>query len=341
MLRSRSPAPLQPELPRQLHDEARVVAQVALREAPRLHRHPERPLQAAVLQPRRRLPHQPRVEVEGGPDPDLHQRQAVVVVGHPALLLGAAEAHEQHARARGHDVVDDGGVLVLAERPEGWGLGVHDPQAGEPLLELAAHAQQPLGTAAVEADRHAGRGRGLAQVQRQGGAVDARGVGRAEAPQRPHQRHAVRHHQVGPVDDLLEGGVVVGLHRHVHVGDADVAPDRVARPAQDALGGVGVAGGIDAHPEDPQRLQDRELRRGGGRTGRRRGCRRARQRGYRGCRRPGHSVRDHRRRGRNHSPRRRRGGRAGLVEDRRRRHGADSPTSPPRSSCGYRTKAVR
>src|SRR5690606_6257081 len=155
--------------PQELHGsqghEARVVVQVPLPEPPGLHGEAEEPLEAPVLHPRRRLLHAPRVEVERRPYPQLHQRQPVLVSGHPALLLRAAEADEEDPDAGGEYVLHDPLVLLGRELPERRRVRVADVEVGEAPEELRLEAVDGLGRATVEPYGHALAGRCFAYVQ--------------------------------------------------------------------------------------------------------------------------------------------------------------------------------
>src|SRR5690349_6170406 len=107
------------ELRRGSRDDARVVAQVPAPEAPRLLGQPERPLQAGVLHPARRLRDEPGVEVERRADADEHRGvQAPAHRRHPLLLLGHADAHPYDVGPRAVDLVRDDVQLVVVQITE-------------------------------------------------------------------------------------------------------------------------------------------------------------------------------------------------------------------------------
>src|SRR3954469_21363132 len=99
--------------------EARVVAQIAPPQPPRLLSEAEEPLEAESLHERGRLRHQPGMEVEGGADADQDRRsQARAHAGHPLLLLRDADADPDDVRAGGVDSGRDGLVLGVGELAE-------------------------------------------------------------------------------------------------------------------------------------------------------------------------------------------------------------------------------
>jgi hypothetical protein len=77
------------QLRREQRHEPRVTIQVPPPETPRFVEEAEDPLEAEALQDRRRLPLSAGEEVERRPDTDHDRLDSVLVLGHPAFLLGA------------------------------------------------------------------------------------------------------------------------------------------------------------------------------------------------------------------------------------------------------------
>src|SRR4051812_18557105 len=103
--------PLGGELPRELHQEGRVVVEVARQQSTRLLGNPISPLETAILHPRRRLRDAARMEVEGGPHGGHHRHvEPLAHVRHPLLLLRHADANPEDVRAVAMDACDQ---LVL------------------------------------------------------------------------------------------------------------------------------------------------------------------------------------------------------------------------------------
>src|SRR3712207_5658825 len=99
-------AAVAPVLAREAGDEARVVAQVAPPQPPRLLREAERPLEAQALEAPRGLGDEAGVEVERGADADEDRRvEPRAHPGHPLLLLGHADADPHDLRAGRVDLV--------------------------------------------------------------------------------------------------------------------------------------------------------------------------------------------------------------------------------------------
>ena len=72
------------------------------------------------------------MDVEGRADADHHRGLDLAQVGgHPALLLGRAQAHPDDVGPGLIDHLHDPRVFFLGERPEGRAIGADDLQAGE------------------------------------------------------------------------------------------------------------------------------------------------------------------------------------------------------------------
>lgn len=70
------------------------------------------------------------MEVKSRSDADQYTGlQAVTMRRHPALLLGCAETDPDDIRAGSIDLVDDGGILLFAQRAKGgaWLPAITDP----------------------------------------------------------------------------------------------------------------------------------------------------------------------------------------------------------------------
>ena len=123
-----------PALPRQLPSEegqeARVAQEVAAPEPPRLCGEPVDPLQPEVAHPAGRVAGPAGEHVEGGAHAEHDAVEPVGVRGHPALLLGAADADEQQLYAGAPDVHGDRDVLLRREGAEGRAPGVGDGKPG-------------------------------------------------------------------------------------------------------------------------------------------------------------------------------------------------------------------
>src|SRR4051794_9839137 len=221
----RLPAALAEVLPSEREHEARVVVQVAREESPRLLRDAVRPLEPAVLHPRRGLRDATRVEVEGGAD-STHDRhlEALADVRHPLLLLRHADADPEHVRLRLVDLLDQRVLFLGGQRTEGWGVAADDLDAlvalAQPQRELHEVA---LVAAAVEPDAVALGCAALRVAAHELGAVDAVGKVLAKAVRGPDQRHAVRHGQRGPEQRLAHLLVALGDHDGVDCNGADIA----------------------------------------------------------------------------------------------------------------------
>src|SRR3954451_10542877 len=123
-------APSRAELLQEGDHEGGVVLRVAPPEAPRLLRQAVDPLEAVLLHPRRRLRHEPGVEVEGGADADEQRRiELGPHLRHPLLLLRLARPDPDDVGLQPVDLTQDPGLLVLGERPVGRRPAADDPQA--------------------------------------------------------------------------------------------------------------------------------------------------------------------------------------------------------------------
>src|SRR4030067_701451 len=91
------------------------VLRVAPPKATRLGRQTKQPLEAAALNPARRLRLAAREKIKGGAHTEEHRRrEAIAVVGHPAFLRGRRETHPDNIRL---GVVDSlNGLLILGLR---------------------------------------------------------------------------------------------------------------------------------------------------------------------------------------------------------------------------------
>ena len=93
--------------------ELRAANQVAMPEAPWFLGQAEQPFQAVVAHPRWGATHSAGMKVEGGADADKNRRgELVLVIKHPALLLGSAEAYPDDVWIRLVDYRANFSVLV-------------------------------------------------------------------------------------------------------------------------------------------------------------------------------------------------------------------------------------
>src|SRR3954469_6394274 len=196
----RLPAALAEVLPSEREHEARVVVEVAREESPRLLRDAVRPLEPAVLHPRRGLRDATRVEVERGAD-SAHDRhlEALANVRHPLLLLRDADADPEHVRLRLVDLLDQRVLFLLGERAEGGCVAADDLDAVVALAQAQGELHEvALVAAAVEPDLVPLGRTALAVAAHELGAVDAVRKVLAEHVGRPDKWHAIRHDQARP-----------------------------------------------------------------------------------------------------------------------------------------------
>src|SRR4051812_9652868 len=159
--------------------EARVVAQIAPPQPPRLLCEAERPLEAEPLQRVRCLAYQAGVEVERGADAHQYRRvEPRPHVRHPLLLQRHAEPHPHDVCASRVDLVGDRiglGVGELSERPE------PAPDYAQARVTLTQRNDEGLTvTATVEVEGATGALRALAGLGHEIRAVDAIAQGMPE-----------------------------------------------------------------------------------------------------------------------------------------------------------------
>lgn len=107
-------------LPHHVPQERRDPHQVASPHATGIHRQAVDPLDSQAAHPAGRPADAAGMEVECGPHADERGGGAAPLVAvHPDLLLGRPQPHPDDVGARGVDLLDEGGFLVLAERAEG------------------------------------------------------------------------------------------------------------------------------------------------------------------------------------------------------------------------------
>src|SRR3954451_18612870 len=187
------PAPLAKELTREAGQELGIEVEVARQQAARLLGDPVGPLEAALLHPARGLGDAAGVEVEGGAYAAHHRHvEALAHAGHPLLLLRHADAHPEHIRAGGVDLLDDRVLLVRAEGPERGRVAAHDLEAGV----AAAHAerelhQRALVAPAVEPHPVALLHAAAVVAEHQLGPVDTVRKVLSQEVRGPHERHPV------------------------------------------------------------------------------------------------------------------------------------------------------
>ena len=206
-------------------DEARVVAQVAPPQPAGLVREPERPLEPEPLHPARGLRDQAAVEVERGADADQHaaRSRAVIRAIHfscfgtpmPTHTISAPERWMSAATASSSSRVS------VAERRR---VAADDLQPGMAQPQVARELdERALAATAVEVHAAAGRAGARAGAVHQVGPVYAVGRSVAEQVQRPDQRLAVGHREVGAEHRGAQLGIVLRGHHGVRRGHADVA----------------------------------------------------------------------------------------------------------------------
>src|SRR4051794_17549605 len=147
-------------LAREAEDEARVVAEVAPPQPPRLLHEPEGPLEAEALERLRGLALEAGVEVEGGADADEHGRLEARAHGeHELLLERDAEADPDDVGLGGVELGGDRVGLVGIEVAERARPGADDAQAGIAPRQLLAQGLERRGAPAVEEEGLPGAGR--------------------------------------------------------------------------------------------------------------------------------------------------------------------------------------
>ena len=148
-LRNDMPAPLlhvlrlegvasEPQLPtRNVKQEGRVVAQIAVPKPARLHGQAEQPLTTAPLHEAGSLPKHACMEVEGRPDTNQNRGlEPIAVLRHPALLFWRAEPNPDHIGARGVDHLYDSRILDRGEWSEGRRVAADDAEAGKARVKI-------------------------------------------------------------------------------------------------------------------------------------------------------------------------------------------------------------
>lgn len=204
------------------------MAQVAGGEAAGLARQPVGPLQTRTLHPARGAGSVAGDEVDRG---SAAQKPAERQVGpepvDQVLLLGKAEADEDQVRLRLHHVGADRRqpVRVGVEPVLGRGAPGH-PQSragGGEHGSGAAAAWRLTWLPSQQVDRAAGPGQVIGERPDQAGARHPLRQRRAGQPGRPHQRHAVGHHQARVGEESAYRGIGAGQPQNVHVGRDDPA----------------------------------------------------------------------------------------------------------------------
>jgi len=97
----------------------------------------EHPLESGTLENGRRLPLRAGQEIERGPHADLHERQPVAMLVHPAFLLRAPETHEEHLDPAVHDRPGDLVVLAVYYPDARDAVEQYaDQLAGKPVVDI-------------------------------------------------------------------------------------------------------------------------------------------------------------------------------------------------------------
>src|SRR5918992_5383849 len=263
MWRSLRASPLGEVLPGERRQEAGVRVEVARQQSLGLLPDPVDPLEPAVLHPARCHRDAAGVEVERRAHAAHHRHlEAVAHAGHPYLLLRHADPDPQHVRARLVDLRDDGVLLLIGERTERRRVAADDLDARVALAhgEGELH-ERPLIAAPVEPDPAPAFRAAIAVAEHQLGAVNAVAQLLAQQVRRPHERHAVRHHEGRAAQRLEHLVVAPRLDQRVDRSGADIA--RLAalhQPVHDLDRSV-VVDHRDRHTQQVARLHTR----GGGR----------------------------------------------------------------------------
>ncbi len=244
------------ELQRERADEARVVAEVAPPQPARLVRQPVGPLQSRRLHPRRRLGHQPGVEVERRADADQHRRlEQRAHLRHPLLLLGHPDSDPHDVGPRMVDLLGDRVPLLRGQRAVRGRVAADDLDPGIALAEVERQLhQRALVAAAVQVEPLTVVGGGGTGLGHQLGSVDAVAERVPERVQRPHQRLTVGDVERGGVQRVSQLAILAGGHHRVHVAHADVAAPALGDHRVDPVERLSIVDQRQRHADDVDRL---------------------------------------------------------------------------------------
>src|SRR5882762_8036214 len=186
-------------------NEPRPINQVAPPQPPGLLQKPEKPFQAVLAHPSRRLVSESREEVKCRTHAHQHRNmQFVPVFVHPSFLLRRPQTNPQHiwsgAGNDGHNFL----VFLWIKRTKGWRKGSANFHCWESALERIRQTLGHVRLAAIKKMPVAASSGFLAELQHQVGAVDSSRQMVPSAPTQPNQGHAVWHNQVRRVQSLLE-----------------------------------------------------------------------------------------------------------------------------------------
>ena len=181
----------------------------------------------------------------------------------PALLLWAAEADEEQARAGRSNPVNGGQVFLGSKRPERRAFNIGYVEIRMTQTNRRDQSIQSGLACAVETDRHACplcRGQHERHKIR---SADPLGLARPKRVERPYQGRAIGVHNIGAVQLAKERRIVSRFHNHVDIGKAERAGLSLSGPGKAALDHFIVAADGNIDPEN--RLCDKGIQRLGGR----------------------------------------------------------------------------
>src|SRR6185437_5654882 len=179
----------------------------------RLARQPECPFETIPLHPQRRLPFRAGHEIKCRADADEHRRMDPAdMVRHPPLLLRRSQSDPDDVRARCTDLVEDClvlqapcGAITRARRAAYLDAGYF---SGERAFQLLRDAL----AAAIEIVAISACNPVMAKVSKQIRPIDSGDTGMPKKPAEPDQRHAVRRHKPGIVENPTKARILVPFH---------------------------------------------------------------------------------------------------------------------------------